>query len=335
MSLRMIGVHIQNEQVAVQHLRNCPVATCVDCSPTYLQDVRGALPADSWLVVRTFYDPQRLENPIGEAARWMDGTYDMRQALRGVARTVFQGYNEISDDMAAPYLQFELERFRLMRREGSSGFGAIAASVGTPDYPKWALWRALLQGLDPKRDAVLLHEYWARPSWLEDQHIICRFTQHEPTHAIGTLPIIISETGRDKIWIDGKAYGWAGWKGRVSREGYLMELAEYGKRLLQARAAGYNVVGATVFTLGKIWDQWKAFDANELLPALKEAWGPAEPIVTYRPPLATSEPLSAVFDKAPWHVEETIRCIEGGRLEEAIERLWALRDYIRKAGVNG
>lgn len=200
---------------------------------------------------------------------------------------------------------------------------------------------------------VVVHEYNApsmiNPNGNNDNAYTYRLlhTLNEWVDAgvdVDNLSVIIGECGIDRGVIEhGVVGGWQSFSkwaypaecglpaGIMNVERYFAQLSAYDD--------GYSDVKQVrnIFSfIVNPWEQWRTYNSGGPIVTWSAAkYEEAYPIIVYGPPLATSEavrPLTLASEKAIWHIEETIRCIEGDRQSEALERLWALRDYIREVG---
>jgi hypothetical protein len=229
------------------------VVKLLDPSLPYVAQVRAEVGPDCLIIVRWFEAHQGLDAPALNAAQWFGAHLPQLQALAAFKPLAVEGYNEIPDHQAAAYCEFEIARLKALH-----GIGLQACvgnfSVGTPDLPVWQTYQPMLDAMGPG-DYLGVHEYWANRNGLSNPWHTGRWRL---VPELDGVPIVVTETGRDVVQNEGHA----GWKGQVSENEYLDELREYGRLLDQFP----NVLGATVFTGGRIYDQWKDFDVNDIWP---------------------------------------------------------------------
>jgi len=244
-----IGLHIiEGYSGELGHPR---VTKLVDVSPAYVAQVRAEVGPHCVIIVR-WVEPTLLDDPRRRALEWMARhILDMRAMQRTGANIAFEGWNEVPDHQAVDYCQFEVTRLQEMHAEG---LRAIIGnfSVGTPDLPVWAVYKPMLDAMQPG-DYVGLHSYWINHDDLSNPWHVGRWRL---VPELAGVQLVITECGRDVV--EGSGHG--GWKGQCSAEAYLDELRAYGRLLDEFD----NVLGATVFTGGRIYPQWTDFNVNEI-----------------------------------------------------------------------
>jgi len=252
--MRKIGPHIEGGWAG--NIGRPPVVKLVNVSPEYVRQVRGLVGPSTLIVVRWVEAEQPLDNPQERAGQWIARRTDAMIAMTDNRRDgaiAFEGYNEIPDEQAAAYCQFEHERVISMH---VLGLRSVVGnwSVGTPDMPVWATYQPLLDVLRDG-DLVGLHEYWVDTEDIRNPWHCARW---QLVRALQGVPLVVTECGRDVV----EGRGHAGWIGYVTAEPYLEELRAYDALLCQYP----NVVGATVFTLGQFASQWRWFDVGAIWP---------------------------------------------------------------------
>lgn len=241
----------------------------VDVSADYVRQVRAQVGPECLIIVR-WYEP---EQPLGagRAAGWFGRRLGAMRAMSAYGPIAFEGYNEVPDSHAEAYCQFEVERLGLMH---SDGLHAVVGnfSVGTPDLPTWATYRPMLDAMRPG-DLLGLHEYWSDRGDLDNHWHVGRWRL---VPELDGIPIVVTECGRDVVEGQGKS----GWKQTASADEFLGDLREYNTLLM-----GHgNVLGACVFTGGRIYDQWRDFDVNDLWPRVVAKYTNVSPKPQPKPP---------------------------------------------------
>ena len=229
------------------------VTKLVDVSTEYVRQVRSLVGPDCLIVVRW------VENGLLDSAAdsWFHRHLAQMQAMSaGDPMVAFESANEVADSDAPRYSVWELARMRLMH---TAGLRSVVGnwSVGTPDLPKWAMYRPLLNEMrgGDTPDLVGLHEYWADYADISNRWHCGRWTM---VPELAGKPIVVTECGRDQV----EGHGKPGWKLSCDAATYLADLRAY-SRLLNAYP---QVVGATVYQVGAIDPQWKPFDVTAIWP---------------------------------------------------------------------
>ncbi len=272
--MNRIGLHIiGGTSLALGRPR---IVKLMDCSPEYKAQVRDEVGPECLIVVRWWEREQYLGDPEGEAERWF---YRHEAQMRAMARqstgdgdpnVVFEGYNEIPDELAAKFAAFELRRLQLMHAAGlRTGVGSW--SVGVPDFPTWRTYQPVLEAMRTG-DVVCLHEYWADGEDLGRNWICGRFAHPQVAPYLAGKQIAITECGRDIVC----GRGARGWQKTCDADTFFRELQRYGALLAQYQ----QVIGATVFTVGGSDPQWKPFDPSVIWPRV---------VAAYRAPEAPKE----------------------------------------------
>lgn len=263
MSLGKIGLHILNGFTG--NLGRPHIVKLVDPSPTYIRDVRKLVGDACTLVIRWTEAVQPLSAPVQNARDW----FARRRPSMVDARALYEGYNEVADEQAAPFAAFELERLRMMHGDGlRSAVGSW--SVGVPDIPVWATYAPVLAAMRDG-DAVSLHEYWIDGPDVGNQWHVGRWRL---VPELDNTKIVVTECGRDRV----EGRGYSGWHldPHLTAGAYLDELRAYGA-LLDAEP---RVLGATVFTAGQITDaQWQPFEVNSIAAQITAESTQAAPVV--------------------------------------------------------
>jgi murein DD-endopeptidase MepM/ murein hydrolase activator NlpD len=107
-----------------------------------------------------------------------------------------------------------------------------------------------------------LHEYWADYADISNRWHCWRWTK---VPELAGKQIVVTEAGRDIV--EGK--GKAGWQLSCDATTYLADLRAY-SRLLDAYP---NVLGATVYQVGAISQQWKPFGVSGIWPQVVSEYG--------------------------------------------------------------
>ena len=285
----MLGPHInwKSDQIAWLRKVKPRVAKALlqNVDPVWMREAKEASPQTFW-VGRLVVFPQPLESPKENAERFCnDLLLPAAQPYRGIIDAL-EGYNEIAFTQfkaRAPsglsrflgtiarsnleavareemqrYALFEKTRAQLLAAQGwKSVVGNFSA--GTPELELWPdFYPALEAG-----DYLGLHEYSANthPPYLANLDTwLCRRYQrvYEALPENLRKPLVITECG-----IDGGMLGQAqeGWKRYTDAAGYLAELEWYDASL-QADAARWPIVGATVYCYGHVDPRWETFDVH-------------------------------------------------------------------------
>lgn len=237
----------------------------VNVSVPYVREVRNELGYEVPIIVRFEQAHQPLEDPEQNAEEWFHRyaarMWDM-QAVAG-PRIYFEGLNEIADgeapeyDTAQRYALFELRRIELMH---GSRYRAVVGnwSVGTPDLPVWAIYAPVLDAMNPETDLVGLHEYWIDEDDIDNRWHCGRWTLVPELQARPGHRIVVTECGRDRV----EGQGAAGWQKTCGPDQFLRDLRKYNELLMEHP----RVLGATVFTGGRIYEDWRDFDVNGIWP---------------------------------------------------------------------
>jgi murein DD-endopeptidase MepM/ murein hydrolase activator NlpD len=273
MSLGKIGIHILSGYTG--NLGKPRIVKLVDPSPEYIRQVRTLVGDACTMVIRWTEAVQPLSTPVQNARDW----FARRRPSMVDARALYEGYNEVADEQAAPFAAFEVERLRLMHGDGlRSAVGSW--SVGVPDIPVWATYAPVLAAIRDG-DAVSLHEYWIDAPDVGNQWHVGRWRL---VPQLDNIKIVVTECGRD--FVEGRGY--SGWKldKSLSANSYLAELRGYGAILDRFS----NVLGATVFTAGQIIDpQWQPFEVNSIAAIITAE--STQPVATPTPPAIVTPPM--------------------------------------------
>ena len=283
----MLGPHINWKEAQIPWLRQTKprVAKVLlqNVDKLWMQEARAASPETFW-VGRLVSYPQPLDSPHDNARRFTNELLlPAAEAFRGLVDAL-EGYNEVAfspmmsrgvarlaayvDKPMRPsdlqtarsemqrYALFERTRTEILHREGwKSVLGNFSA--GTPELELWPdFYPALEVG-----DYLGLHEYSAnnQPPYMANLDTwLCRRYQrvYEALPEALRLPLIITECG-----IDGGMVGHVqhGWKSYTDLHGYMRELEWYDDSL-QADAARWPIIGATVYCYGHVDPRWSTFD---------------------------------------------------------------------------
>ena len=305
---RKIGLHIEGGTSVplVSPTGVSPtVVKLVNVSPEYVAQVRKQVGPNTLIVIRWTEAEQPLDNPVENARRWFDRRRRQMEEIdpnRGYLDDIvaFEGYNEIPDELASAYCAFEIERLRLMHEaEFNSVIGNF--SIGTPDFPVWAVYKPMLDAMGPG-DYLGLHEYWANWRDMSNTYHLLRFTRPEVEPFLRGKRIILTECGRDRIEDGGLPsgeWGYRGWRAdpECTPEKYAEELWELGTALDRHDL----VVGACVFGVGGFG--WGDFDVTGLWPRVVAEYEP-EPV---EPPAERWETVNVCeFDAGDEHLRSTI-----------------------------
>ena len=233
----------------------------VDASVAYVQQVRAQVGPRCVIIIRWYEQQQPLDDPITRARQWFDGRVAEMLAMSAYGPIAFEAYNEIPDHQAAAYCRFECERLALMH---AAGLRAVVGnfSVGTPDLPTWDIYRPMLQAMR-EGDLLGLHEYWSDHADLGNHWHVGRW-RLVPT--LDGIQIAVTECGRDRV----ENRGEAGWRRTCNADEFLADLRAYNSILMQQD----RILGATVFTGGRIYEQWRHFDVNDIWPRVVAEYDP-------------------------------------------------------------
>jgi hypothetical protein len=273
--LDLIGLHIiGGTSLALGRPR---IVKLVDCSPEYVRQVRGEVGHDCLIVVRWVEQGQYLGDPEAEATMWFhrhEGA--MRAIASGDPNVIFEGYNEVPDELAPQFARFEVKRLHLMHAAGlRSGVGSW--SVGVPDFPVWETYRPVLAAMN-SGDIVCVHEYWADGSDIDKNWLCGRFAHPLVAPYLAGKRIAITECGRDEV----AGRGQAGWQKTTDADTFFSEVQRYGALL----ARYPQVIGATVFSVGGADPQWRPFDPSAIWPRIVAGYG--------APPSKEEQPVGTI-----------------------------------------
>lgn len=250
MSTDKLGLHIVSDDFDPTRLGRPRLVKLVDPSIDFVWRVRAAI-GDAPLIIVRWVEPTQLYS--GAAFDWFMRHLPAMRAMQKSAgpNIAFEGYNEVPDSLAVDYCQFEVERLNVLHTEKMHACVGNF-SVGTPDLPVWQVYKPTL-GAMQVGDVISCHEYWINKADIVNKWHCGRWRL---VPELDGIPICVTEAGRDQV----ENQGHAGWKGQCSAEAYLDELRAYGRLLDEFP----NVLGATIFTGGRIYPQWKDFDVNEI-----------------------------------------------------------------------
>jgi len=255
----------------------------VDVSVEYVREVRALLGPAALIIVRWVEDDQgRLVCQGAAGAReWYARRRPAMLAMAaGDPNVAFEGLNEIPDDLADVYCEFEVERLRLMHQDG---LPAVVGnfSVGVPDPPVWAVYEPMLRAMGP-RDLLGLHEYWVDADDLGNPWHVGRW---RIVPRLQSVPTVVTECSRDTV----EGRGRPGWQRTCSAEQILAELRRFGEIV----EAAPQVVGACGFQIGSTDDKFRPFDLAPVWPRVvagysgtAPAWGTAvtpQPVEEVKP----------------------------------------------------
>lgn len=306
----MLGPHINWKSDQIPWLRKVKprVAKVLlqNVDPVWMREAKEASPNTFW-VGRLVVFPQPWESPKENAERFCSELLlPAAEPFRGLIDAL-EGYNEIGftqfksrapsllsrflgaaarSNMEAQaheemqrYALFEKTRAQILTAQGwKSVVGNF--SSGTPELELWPdFYPALEVG-----DYLGLHEYSANthPPYLANLDTwLCRRYQrvYDALPANLRKPLIITECG-----IDGGMLGQAqeGWKRYTDAAGYLNELQWYDTSL-QADAARWPIVGATIFCYGRVDPRWETFDIHGEMSERLATYMAANPPLPWKP----------------------------------------------------
>jgi len=254
-----LGLHILGGTAL--HLGRPRLVKLVDVSPQYVREVRALVGPECLIIMRW------VENGLldSAASAWFNRHIGQMQAMAD-PMTAFESANEIADSDAARYSVWELARMRLMHTHGlRSVLGNW--SVGVPNEKVWPIYKPMLDEMWPT-DFVGMHCYWVNYADISNPWHTARWTLPEVKPYLDGKQLVVTECGRDVVEMGKDAQGnviykgKAGWKLTCTAAEYMADLRAY-SRLLDAYP---NVVGATVYQVGAIDDQWKPFDVTAIWP---------------------------------------------------------------------
>ena len=230
----------------------------VDVSPAYVAQVRAEVGPNCLIIVR-WVEPTELYNDA--AQDWFRRHEPMLRAMSQYGPIAFEGYNEVPDEEAALYCRFEVERLALMH---AAGLHSVVGnfSVGTPDLPTWAAYKPMLDEMQDG-DWLGLHEYWSDSADVSNPWHVGRWRL---VPELANVPIIVTECGRDVV----EGQGAAGWRRTCNADEFLADLRAYNSVLMQQD----RVLGATVFTGGRIYSDWEHFNVNDIWPRVVAEYNP-------------------------------------------------------------
>ncbi|MGI5872796.1 MAG: M23 family metallopeptidase [Bacillota bacterium] len=235
----------------------------VDASAAYVQQVRAQVGPRCVIIIRWYEQQQPLDDPITRARQWFERRRAEMLLMREAAgpNIAFESYNEIADHQAAAYCQFEVERLALMH---AAGLHSIVGnfSVGTPDLPTWDIYRPMLHAMR-EGDLLGLHEYWSDSADLSNMWHVGRWRL---LPQLDGIPIVVTECGRDVV----EGQGAAGWRRTCNADEFLADLRAYNSILMEQD----RVLGATVFTGGRIYSDWEHFNVNDIWPRVIAEYNP-------------------------------------------------------------
>ncbi len=254
---RKVGLHVINGTSLA--LGRPKAIKLVDPSVQYVADVRALVDAECFIDIRFHEKNQTLDNPTARAFDWYDRHITAMLAMAVVGGPIgFEGYNEIADDSAAAYAEFETVRLHLLH---GAGLHAVVGnwSVGTPNESIWPSYASMLAAMDDS-DMVGLHEYWADTADLENRWHVARFTLPEVAPYLANKCLLITEAGRDIV----ERQGQAGWQRSCNAETYIGDLRRAGEIYDQYD----QVIGVTVFQTGSSDSKWQPFDVAAVWPTV-------------------------------------------------------------------
>jgi murein DD-endopeptidase MepM/ murein hydrolase activator NlpD len=235
----------------------------VDASVGYVRQVRAQVGPRCVIIIRWYEPEQPLVDPTARARQWFERRRAEMLLMREAAgpNIAFESYNEIADHQAAAYCQFEVERLALMH---AAGLHSIVGnfSVGTPDLPTWDIYRPMLHAMR-EGDLLGLHEYWSDSADLSNMWHVGRWRL---LPQLDGIPIVVTECGRDVV----EGQGAAGWRRTCNADEFLADLRAYNSILMEQD----RVLGATVFTGGRIYSDWEHFNVNDIWPRVIAEYNP-------------------------------------------------------------
>lgn len=247
----IMGQHAQIARLARSRPRVAKAIMPIDAS--WMREAKAASPRTFW-IGRWYVEQQPLNDPERDAERFVSQLVRVAEPFRGVFDAL-EGYNEVvidTDEQAARYAAFERRRVQLLAAEG---WKPVVGNFST-GHPELARWAAFLPGLEGAY-ALGLHEYAAPQMQFEATWRCLRYRrvwEILPLHL--RLPVVITECG-----IDDNAGG--GWRRYADPDAYLSQLAWYDAEMRADVARGIPIIGATVFTEGRIAeDRWESFDTE-------------------------------------------------------------------------
>ena len=251
------------------------VVKLVDCSPTYVAQVREQVGPECLIVIRWTEDIDLAESRANmEGLHWFDRHLDATRLIAQQAgpEVAFEGPNEPSDDDAIGYRLFERERLWLMQ---AAGLRSVVGnwSVGRPSEHVFPAYRPIFDAMGPN-DLVGWHCYAGDAKHITNPWHTHRWTLPAFAPYLEGKRHIVTECGADHVK-DGNLpedeWGAAGWKAMgLSADEYLGWLRQFG----ELYAGMPQVVGACVFGVGGFG--WDDFDVTDLWPRVVAEY--AEPV---------------------------------------------------------
>jgi len=272
----MLGPHFINHAPAPWV--GWPVATLVDMDTLGMVELRGRCGDGTLFVWRaTWMDHAAgrlvLRGKAGAREWWESVQGALLDARDVIGSFVVQGFNEWGGDLGQ-FAVFEAERLRILHDNGlRGGFGAF--SVGMPPTAAWGRELSPILEVANPRDVRLAHAYWSYRRTMTNPWWFTRFTlEHKETPELKRWGLVLSEIGRDVIedpGVDRRDWGKRGWKRSCSLGTFVNDLWEANRMLRPYGPEGSGeVLGATIYTGGQIFEKWQAFDCNEVY---REMWG--------------------------------------------------------------
>jgi hypothetical protein len=248
------------------------VVKLVDCSSTYVAQVREQVGPDCLIVVRWTEAEQPLDDPVGAARDW--GARHGRQ-MDNMARLgpiAYEGYNEIPNSLAEAHCLFEEHR---LVSTHTIGYRSVVGnfSVGTPGEYTIRKYATMFATMWPD-DLVGWHCYAGAYKHITNPWHTHRWTLPAFAPYLEGKRILVTECGADFVKDDNlpeSEWGAPGWKAMgLSADEYLDWLRRFG----ELYAGMPQVVGACVFGVGGFG--WDAFDVTDLWPRVVAEY--AEPV---------------------------------------------------------
>jgi hypothetical protein len=188
-----IGLHIiGGTTLALGHPR---VVKLVDVSPLYVRQVRSQVGANCLILIR--WVEQHADWLRRGPGEWFDAHLSLMRAMAD-ENVAFESLNEVPDEHARAYAQFEAERLRLMH--GVRLRSVVGNwSVGVPDLGTWHVYQPALDAMD-QADMAGVHEYWVDTVDIINPWHCGRWAMVPELH---NRRIVVTECGRDVV--DGSA----------------------------------------------------------------------------------------------------------------------------------